>query len=86
MYWKPSLQRYQLTILVGTPLYGMKIKSNGEPDEITILRGGIFDDIEILNQHKPAAELFVNGRVSWICPLEGAGQLSGMPPLPFSSV
>ncbi|KAA8649329.1 GFA family protein [Aspergillus tanneri] len=66
----------------GTPLYGLRMKSSGVPDEITIVRAGIFDDIGVLNQYKPEAEIYINGRVRWIDSVEGADQFIGMPPLP----
>lgn len=58
------------------------MKSSGTPDETIILRAGILDDIGILNEHKPQAEIYTNGRVSWINPAEGANQCIGMLPLP----
>lgn len=66
----------------GTPLYGLRMKSTGTPDETIILRAGILDDIGILNEHKPKAEIYTDGRISWISPAEGANQFIGMPPLP----
>ncbi|EDP55662.1 DUF636 domain protein [Aspergillus fumigatus A1163] len=48
----------------------------------TILRAGIFDDIGVLNQRKPEAEIFTCGRVSWLSPVEGTDQFVGMVPLP----
>ncbi|PGH14380.1 hypothetical protein AJ80_05970 [Polytolypa hystricis UAMH7299] len=63
----------------GTPLYGHRIKPSGVPDEITIVRAGIFDDIEVLNQHKPTIEIYIGGRVGWLCPLDGVNQFIGMP-------
>lgn len=77
-----NLERHRLIIPAGTPLYGLKINSSGAPDEITILRAGIFDDVEILNEHKPEAEIYTNGRISWVNAAEGANQFTGMPPLP----
>ncbi|KAL2818745.1 Mss4-like protein [Aspergillus cavernicola] len=65
----------------GTPIYGHRINPSGVPDEITIVRAGIFDDIEVLNRNEPAAELYIGGRVNWLCPLEGAVQSVGMVPL-----
>lgn len=56
--------------------------STGTPHETIILRAGILDDIGILNEHKPKAELYTDRRVSWISPAEGADQFSGMLPLP----
>ncbi|KAJ5587204.1 uncharacterized protein N7459_002969 [Penicillium hispanicum] len=65
----------------GSPLFGRKIKPNGDPDEVTIIRAGIFDDIEMLNERKPAAELYTERRLKWVSPIEGAAQFSGMLPL-----
>ncbi|CEJ61355.1 hypothetical protein PMG11_09890 [Penicillium brasilianum] len=61
----------------GTPLYGGKIKPDGEPDEITVVRAGIFDD-EFLAKWKPQAELYIGSRLEWVKPIEEAGQFSGM--------
>ncbi|GFF56473.1 glutathione-dependent formaldehyde-activating enzyme [Aspergillus udagawae] len=66
----------------GTPLYGLRMNSDGVPAETTVLRAGIFDDIEVLNQRRPEAEIFTSGRVSWMSPIEGTGQFVGMVPLP----
>lgn len=74
------MERWKLTVVLGTPLYGQKMKSPGVPDEITIVRAGIFDD-EVLNHHKPEAELYTSRRVSWVRPVEGAGQVTEMMPL-----
>ncbi|KAK2755737.1 hypothetical protein FQN54_005887 [Arachnomyces sp. PD_36] len=64
----------------GTPLYGYKVNSEGTPDQTAILRAGILDDIGVLNEHKPEAEIYTDGRVCWVSPTEGTGQFSGMPP------
>ncbi|OJJ78723.1 GFA family protein [Aspergillus glaucus CBS 516.65] len=66
----------------GTPLFGRKIKSDGDSDEITIIRAGIFDDIRILNERKPEAEIYTDRRLKWVNPVEGADQFSGMLSLP----
>ncbi|KAE8391239.1 Mss4-like protein [Aspergillus alliaceus] len=66
----------------GTPLYGLRLNSAGTPDETIILRAGILDDIGILNEHEPGAEIYTDRRVSWIRPAEGANQFVGMLPLP----
>lgn len=58
------------------------MNSSGTPHDIVILRAGILDDIEILNEYKPKAEIYIDGRVSWISTIEGADQLTDMPPLP----
>lgn len=67
----------------GTPIYGFKIKPSGDEDEILIVRSGIFDDMELLNEKRPVAELYVKGRVGWVCPLEGTQQFEGMLPVPL---
>jgi hypothetical protein len=67
---------------LGTPLYGLRMNSDGVPSETTVLRAGIFDDIGVLNQRSPEAEIFTSGRVSWMSPIEGTGQFDGMVPLP----
>ncbi|PYI01628.1 hypothetical protein BO78DRAFT_411306 [Aspergillus sclerotiicarbonarius CBS 121057] len=64
----------------GTPLYGQKINSYGQPDQITIVRAGIFDDERILNEQKPEVEIYTDRRSPWISPVEGAAQCSGMLP------
>ncbi|KAJ5582020.1 hypothetical protein N7535_000640 [Penicillium sp. DV-2018c] len=60
----------------GTPLFGRKI-TDGIPDEVTVVRGGIFDD-SVLNQWKPGVEIFTEARLEWVAPVEGAGQVCGM--------
>lgn len=44
-----------------------------------VIKAGILDDVEVINATKPGAELFAPGRVAWVSPLEGAGQLDAMP-------
>lgn len=58
------------------------MKSDGDPGEITIVRAGIFDDIQLLNERKPEAEIYTERRLKWVNPIEGADQFSGMLPLP----
>jgi hypothetical protein len=58
------------------------MNSDGEPDETAILRAGILDDIGVLNDQKPEAEIYTSGRVAWMSPMEGADQFVGMVPLP----
>ncbi|KAL4889410.1 Mss4-like protein [Aspergillus ambiguus] len=65
----------------GTPLYGLKVSPSGVRDETVILRAGIFDDIAVLNQNKPQAEIYVDRRVGWINCIENADQFEGMPRL-----
>ena len=45
------------------------------------MRAGILDDLGVLNQYKPQAEIYNNGRVEWISPVDGAGQFAGMLPM-----
>ena len=44
-----------------------------------IIKAGILDDVNIINNTKPGAELFAPKRVEWVAPLDGA-QLDAMPP------
>jgi hypothetical protein len=44
-----------------------------------IIKAGILDDVNIINNTKPGAELFAPERVEWVAPLDGA-QLDAMPP------
>ena len=71
----------KLTVSLGSPLHGQRMKSPGVPAEITVVRAGIFDDVELLNQYKPEAELYTTRRVAWVSPVEGASQATGMMPL-----
>lgn len=72
--------------LLGTPLYGMRVDSDGAAvGDITVLRAGIFDDLEVLNEHKPDLEIYINGRVNWLTTVEGADEFDGMLPPPPSS-
>lgn len=64
--------------LIGTPLFGQTINSSGEPEETTVVRAGIFDDMGILNERKPEVEIYTDSRLKWICPIEDALQFSGM--------
>ncbi|KAJ5464884.1 uncharacterized protein N7458_000570 [Penicillium daleae] len=64
----------------GTPLFGRKIKPDGELDVISIVRAGIFDDT-FLKEHKPEAELYTDRRLDWLNPIEGAAQVNRMLPL-----
>ncbi|KAJ5162828.1 uncharacterized protein N7500_004658 [Penicillium coprophilum] len=77
-----EFERKHLTKVIGTPLFGRKIESNGEPNEVTVVRAGIFDDLEILNEQKPQVEIYAERRVKWVCPIEGAAQVDGMLPVP----
>jgi hypothetical protein len=60
------------------------VKPDGVPEDIIVVRAGIFDDVEILNQQKPQVEIYTDGRVEWMTPIEEAGQFAGMLPLPSS--
>jgi hypothetical protein len=43
-----------------------------------IIKAGILDDVNIINNTKPGAELFAPERIKWVAPLDGA-QLDAMP-------
>ncbi|KAJ5467427.1 hypothetical protein N7475_005179 [Penicillium sp. IBT 31633x] len=66
----------------GTPLFGRKIKSDGNVDGVTVLRAGIFDDPQILDERKPEVEVYTDRRLTWLCPIEGADQVGEMLPIP----
>lgn len=44
-----------------------------------VVKVGILDDLEALNELKPGVELYAPQRVSWLQAQEGAAQLKGMP-------
>lgn len=59
----------------------MRVNSDGAAaDGVTVLRAGIFDDLEVLNEHKAELEIYVDGRVNWLTAVEGADECVGMPP------
>lgn len=67
---------------LGTPIYGQRTEASGELADVTIIRAGVFDDPNIMNQRRPVAELYTKNRVDWISPVEDAEQFHGMMPLP----
>lgn len=44
-----------------------------------MVKVGVMDDINALNDAKPAVELYAPERVSWVPALSGTEQLEGMP-------
>lgn len=78
----PQTKSSYLTESLGTPLYGITLNSEGVPEENSVIRAGIFDDLEVLNQKKPDLEIYTASRVKWLAPIEGAGQFPGMLPQP----
>lgn len=58
-------------------MFSRKVESDGDSGGITIVRAGIFDDA-ILNDRKPQVEIYVDERLEWIKPIEGAEQYTGM--------
>lgn len=64
----------------GTPLFGgsetMRIQRG-----MTAIRAGIFDDVGLVEQYQPTAELYAPRRPKWIGPVENAHQLTDMPPV-----
>jgi hypothetical protein len=44
-----------------------------------VIKAGTLDDVDIINNTKPGAELFAPERVKWVEALDGA-QLDAMPP------
>jgi hypothetical protein len=44
-----------------------------------IVRASIFDDVGLAHQYQPCAELYAYRRPKWLCAVEDAEQLTGMP-------
>lgn len=44
-----------------------------------IIKVGVMDDTDALENAAPAIELYAKERVSWVSPVNGAGQKTGMP-------
>ncbi|KAK5133512.1 hypothetical protein LTR08_007649 [Meristemomyces frigidus] len=44
-----------------------------------VVKVGVMDDVEAMNNAKPAIELYAPARVSWVSGVEGADQLKSMP-------
>lgn len=53
--------------------------SFGGPDGLRVIKAGILDDVNIINNTKPGAELFAPERISWVAAVDNAGQLDTMP-------
>lgn len=45
-----------------------------------VIKTGVLDDVNIINNTKPKAELYAPERISWIPPTDGANQVEAMPP------
>jgi hypothetical protein len=43
-----------------------------------IIKAGILDDVAIINNTKPGAELYASERIKWVPALDGAGQMKAM--------
>lgn len=43
-----------------------------------IIKAGIMDDINVINQTKPGAELFSPERITWVAPVDGANQVEAV--------
>lgn len=70
----------QLTLSLGTPLYGGSIGPDGEVNGTLVIRAGIFEDDNLLSKCKPIVEIFTSQRLVWIVPVEGCKQIDGMLP------
>jgi hypothetical protein len=58
----------------------MKVTQYGVSDGTIVLRAGTFDDTNLLDQNKPGLEIYIDRRLPWINPIEGAQQCVGMLP------
>ncbi|KAI5244687.1 hypothetical protein E4T43_03667 [Aureobasidium subglaciale] len=63
----------------GTPVYGTDVSSDKESGT-AVIRAGVFDDLSVLQDFKPAIEIYTAKRLKWIAPVEGCMQFEGMPP------
>ena len=45
-----------------------------------IVKAGILDDVNVINNIVPGAELYAPERVKWVSALSDSNQLDGMPP------
>lgn len=63
---------------IGTTLFRYG-DSFGGPSGMRIIKAGILDDVNIINNTKPGAELFAPERISWVEKIEGAQQQDAMP-------
>ena len=64
--------------MIGTPLFGRKINSDGNAGEVTVVRAGMFDDAQVLNEGKPEVEIYTDRRLKWLTPIQGADQVGEM--------
>merc|ERR1712098_20255 len=53
---------------------------SGGVDGMRIIKAGVIDDVNVINNSKPGAELFAPERINWVAGIEGAGQVESMPP------
>lgn len=52
--------------------------SFGGKDGMRIIKAGILDDVNVVNNGKPSGELYASDRIRWVAPVEGADQKEGM--------
>jgi len=64
--------------ITGTPLFGHSVSSSGTPEGMTVIRAGMFDNADLLDQRKPEVEIYTERRLEWVVPAEGAAQVEGM--------
>ena len=58
----------------GTTLYRWG-DSFGGKDGMRIIKAGVMDDVDVINNTKPGAELFAPERIKWVGAIDGAGQV-----------
>ena len=63
---------------VGTTLFRYG-ETFGGRDGMMVVKAGILDDVDVINSHKPGAELYAPERVKWVAQVEGTDDLEGMP-------
>jgi len=45
---------------------------------MTVIRAGMFDNADLLDQRKPEVEIYTERRLEWVVPAEGAAQIEDM--------
>lgn len=62
---------------VGTTVYRWGDSFGGEAG-MRIIKAGVMDDVDLINNTKPGAELYASERIRWVAAVEGANQMDGV--------
>ena len=53
--------------------------SFGGINGLKIIKAGILDDVNVINNTMPTTELFAPQRIEWVKAVDGVGDVDGMP-------